>query len=56
MRFGLFIGGPLAGIGMAARVAEEHGYDSVWVAELTSAAFVQAVMAAQATSRVRVGT
>jgi probable F420-dependent oxidoreductase len=39
-----------------ARMAEEGGYESVWVAETAYSAFVQAALACQATSRVRVGT
>lgn len=39
-----------------ARRAEEGGYESVWVAETASSAFVQASLACRATSRVKVGT
>src|ERR671919_2738082 len=39
-----------------ARRAEEGGYESVWVAETASSAFVQASLACRATLRVKVGT
>ena len=39
-----------------ARRAEEGGYESVWVAETASSAFVQASLACRATSRVGIGT
>lgn len=39
-----------------ARVAEDGGYESVWVAETSYSPYVQATLACQATSRVRVGT
>lgn len=56
MRYGVTVGGPLGGIGAFARTVEEHGFDSVWTAETSGSAFVQAALAAAATSRVRVGT
>ena len=56
MKIGVTIGGPLAGIGPAAAHIEGLGFDSVWTAETGSTAFVQAALAAQSTSRVRIGT
>lgn len=53
---GIVIGGPLASIGGLARLAEEAGYESVWVAETSRTPFVQATLACEATSRVTVGT
>jgi probable F420-dependent oxidoreductase len=53
---GIVVAGPLADIPNHARAAEERGYESVWVAETSSTAYVQAALVAQATSRVRVGT
>jgi probable F420-dependent oxidoreductase len=53
---GIVVGGPLASIEDLARRAEEGGYESVWVAETTSSAFVQASLACRATSHIPVGT
>jgi probable F420-dependent oxidoreductase len=53
---GITVGGDLRIVGDLARVAEESGYESVWVTETFATPFVQAAVAAQATSRVRVGT
>ena len=53
---GIVVGGPTGIIGDLARRAEEGGYESVWVAETASTAYVQAALACQATSRVLVGT
>jgi probable F420-dependent oxidoreductase len=39
-----------------ARVAEDGGYESVWVAETAYSAYVQAAVACEATSSVKVGT
>jgi probable F420-dependent oxidoreductase len=39
-----------------ARLAEDGGYESVWVAETAYSAYVQAALACQATSTVKVGT
>jgi probable F420-dependent oxidoreductase len=39
-----------------ARLAEEGGYESVWVAETSYSAYVQAALACHATSRATVGT
>jgi probable F420-dependent oxidoreductase len=50
------VGGPMPTIAEMAKMAEDGGYESVWVAETAYSAFVQAALACQATSRVRVGT
>jgi probable F420-dependent oxidoreductase len=56
MRFGLGVGGDLASVEEGAHRAEELGFESVWVAETARSAFVQAAMAARATSRALIGT
>ena len=56
MRFGIVIGGDLAGIEEAARRAEDAGFESVWVAETARTAFIQAALAIRATERITVGT
>jgi probable F420-dependent oxidoreductase len=53
---GIVVSGALADIPRLARSAEERGYESVWVAETSSTAYVQAALAAKVTSRVRIGT
>ncbi|HEV8683282.1 MAG TPA: LLM class flavin-dependent oxidoreductase [Actinomycetota bacterium] len=53
---GIVVAGPLAALPGLARAAEERGYESVWVAETSSTAYVQVALVAEATSRVRVGT
>jgi probable F420-dependent oxidoreductase len=53
---GIVIGGPMPTIADLARLAEDGGYESVWVAETSYSAYVQAALASQATSSVRVGT
>jgi probable F420-dependent oxidoreductase len=53
---GIVVGGRMETIDELARRAEEGGYESVWVAETASSAFVQASLACRATSRVKVGT
>jgi probable F420-dependent oxidoreductase len=53
---GIVVGGHMSTISDLARTAEEGGYESVWVAETASSAFVQAALACQATDRVTVGT
>ncbi|HEX2025633.1 MAG TPA: LLM class flavin-dependent oxidoreductase [Actinomycetota bacterium] len=53
---GIGIGGPMQVIGDLARLAEDGGYESVWVAETASSAYVQAALACQATSSIKVGT
>ncbi|HEU5003898.1 MAG TPA: TIGR03617 family F420-dependent LLM class oxidoreductase [Actinomycetota bacterium] len=56
MRYGMVVGGPLAAIGPLAQGIEERGFDSVWSTETSSNPFIQAALAAQATTRVRIGT
>jgi probable F420-dependent oxidoreductase len=56
MDLGVVIGGDLRALARLASQAEERGFESVWVAETARSAFVQAAVACQATSRVRVGT
>jgi probable F420-dependent oxidoreductase len=56
VRYGLPVGGPLQAIGPLAKAIEDRGFDSVWTTETTSNAFIQAALAAQETSRVRIGT
>lgn len=53
---GIVIGGHMGLIGDLAKVAEDGGYESIWVAETAFTPFVQATVAIQATSRVKVGT
>jgi probable F420-dependent oxidoreductase len=53
---GIVVGGPMPVIADLARHAEDDGYESVWVAETTSSAYVQAAMACAATSSITVGT
>jgi probable F420-dependent oxidoreductase len=53
---GIVVGGRMEAIEELARRAEEGGYESVWVAETASSAFVQASLACRATLRVKVGT
>jgi probable F420-dependent oxidoreductase len=55
-KVGIVIGGPMPVIGDLARVAEDGGYESAWVAETASSAYVQAALACQATSSIRIGT
>lgn len=56
MKLGMVAGGPLLGVAAMAKTIEDHGYDSVWTAETSTTAYVAATIAAQATSRSRVGT
>ena len=53
---GISVGGPMGTVPDLARLAEDGGYESVWVAETAYSAYVQAALACQATSRVTVGT
>jgi probable F420-dependent oxidoreductase len=53
---GIVVGGPMPAIAEMAKMAEDGGYESVWVAETAYSAFVQAALACQATSAVKVGT
>jgi probable F420-dependent oxidoreductase len=53
---GIVIGGPMPAIAEMATMAEDGGYESVWVAETAYSAYVQAALACQGTTRVTVGT
>lgn len=53
---GIVIGGHMSLIADLARAAEDGGYESVWVAETSHTPFVQAALAAHATSGVTIGT
>ena len=53
---GIVVGGHMSLIADLARAAEDGGYESVWVAETAHTPFVQAAVAAEATSRVTIGT
>lgn len=53
---GIVVGGHMQTIRDLARMAEDGGYESVWVAETAYSAYVQAALAAEATSQVKVGT
>jgi len=56
MRYGIAVGGPLGALGDLARRCEDAGFESLWIAETSRTAFVQAAIAAQATERIRIGT
>lgn len=56
MKIGMTIGGPLPGVADAARACEGAGFESLWVAETSRTAFIQAAVAIQATSRASIGT
>jgi probable F420-dependent oxidoreductase len=56
VEIGLSVGGPLDIVGSVARMCEEAGYRSLWVAETARTAFIQAAVALQATTKVTVGT
>jgi alkanesulfonate monooxygenase SsuD/methylene tetrahydromethanopterin reductase-like flavin-dependent oxidoreductase (luciferase family) len=53
---GIVLGGDLRGLPALARDAEAAGFESLWVAETSRTAFVQAAVVAQATTRAVVGT
>lgn len=53
---GIAVGGHMGGIEDLARTAEDGGYESIWVAETAFSAFVQAALAARATSTAKIGT
>ena len=55
-RRGVVIGGPYAVLGELAAQVEARGFDAAWVAETVQDSVVQAVVAAQATSRIDIGT
>lgn len=54
--YGMTIGGPFAIVGALATACEEKGFDAVWVAETDRTSIVQASVAIDATSSIRVGT
>jgi probable F420-dependent oxidoreductase len=56
MDLGLVVGGDLRALGSLAAEAEASGFESVWVAETSRSAFVQAAVACAATSSITVGT
>ncbi|TMK81892.1 MAG: LLM class flavin-dependent oxidoreductase [Actinobacteria bacterium] len=56
MHLGVDVGGDLRTLAAHARDVEDAGFESVWVAETSRSAFVQAALVAAATSRVTVGT
>ena len=56
MRIGVGLGGDLRVLGALAGLAERAGFESVWCAETSRTAFVQAAVVATATSTVTVGT
>src|SRR2546430_4970739 len=56
VRYGMPVGGPLQAVGPLAKAIEDRGFDSVGTPETTSNPFIQAALASQATSRVRIGT
>ncbi len=56
MEYGIGIGGPMPMIAPVAQMVEAAGFESCWAAETTNSAFVQAQIAIQATSKIKVGT
>jgi probable F420-dependent oxidoreductase len=56
MDLGVSLGGDLRQLGSLAGQAEDAGFESVWCAETSRSAFVQAALACAATSRITVGT
>jgi probable F420-dependent oxidoreductase len=48
--------GPLAGVGAAARAAEELGFDGLWTAEATHDPFLPLAIAAEHTREIELGT
>jgi probable F420-dependent oxidoreductase len=56
MELGVSLGGDLRQLGALAGQAEEAGFESVWCAETSRSAFVQAALACAATTRITVGT
>jgi len=56
VRLGVALGGDLRELGTLARRAEDAGFESVWCAETARTGFVQAAVAATATTRVTIGT
>jgi probable F420-dependent oxidoreductase len=56
MRLGVVVGGGLRDLAGRAHEVESAGFESAWVAETSRSAFVQATVAASATSRILIGT
>jgi probable F420-dependent oxidoreductase len=56
MHLGLVVGGDLRQLADLASQAENAGFESVWVAETSRSAFVQAAVAAMGTRRTLIGT
>lgn len=56
MRIGVGLGGDLRELGALASRAEQAGFESVWCAETSRNAFVQAAVIAASTSAITVGT
>jgi probable F420-dependent oxidoreductase len=56
MDYGIGVGGPLALVGPMAKMVEDAGFESCWVAETTNTSTVGAAAAIQATSTIKVGT
>jgi probable F420-dependent oxidoreductase len=56
MEVGLSVGGPLGIVGQVAKQCEDAGYRTLWVAETSRTAFLQAAVALQATKATTVGT
>ncbi len=50
------VGGDLRGVGAAAKVLEEQGYDGLWTAETAHDPFFPLLLASQETERVELGT
>ena len=56
MDYGIGVGGPMNMIGPMAKMVEDAGFESCWAAETKTSSFVQAQIAIQATSKIKVGT
>jgi probable F420-dependent oxidoreductase len=56
MHVGVVVGGDLQRIGALAKQVEDAGFESVWVAETSRSAFVQAAVVCAATAHITVGT
>jgi probable F420-dependent oxidoreductase len=56
MDHGIGVGGPLTLVGPMAKMVEDAGFESCWVAETTNTSTVGAAAAVQATSTIKVGT
>lgn len=56
MEYGIGVGGPLHMIGPMAKMVEDAGFESCWAAETTHTAFIQASIAIQNTTKIKVGT